>query len=303
MKNIGCLLLAGGVFLAMVLGAVGSSLAADWAEPATGIDFVRVEGGCFQMGQRASESEGLIREKGSSGAKVFFGDELPLHEVCVEEFYLSRTEITVGQFKSFIEASSYKTEAEEFGGCQEYEIPRYRWQDKARLNWRQPGFSQKDEEPVVCVSWNDAMAMVNWLSGRNSDRVFRLAAEAEWEYAARDRGGDQVFGGGDTLAEVGWSVMNSPRRTSLVAIKKAGSLGIFDLSGNVWEWVADTYQPAYASNGNPNEAGATTGPFKVVRGGGWNSYDWNCRVANRDRVSPSHRDTSLGLRLVMTVKK
>lgn len=280
----------------------GKAAAQAWTESQTGMEFVRVAGGCFQMGQVETEKADLYRLRLPFGANVSFGDETPRHEVCVDEFYMGKHEVTVGAFRVFIEETGYRTEAEKHGGCQEYQIPGYRWRYNEKLSWREPGFKQNDNEPVVCVSWDDSKAFADWLSGKDLGHRFRLATEAEWEFAARQRGNDSSYAAGSNeTGEVGWYVENSPRRTSPVGTRKGGEMGIHDLSGNVWEWVADFYsRDYYRQSPGKNPVGPEEGSFRVTRGGGWNSFPWNTRVANRERILPSHRDTNQGFRVVFT---
>jgi formylglycine-generating enzyme required for sulfatase activity len=286
------------LLLPSAAGAVGP-----WRESNAGLEFVGVAGGCYQMGQDGTEKDELNLLVGEEGAQLAFGDEMPAREVCVADFNLGRQEVTVAAFRKFIEATGYRTEAESGGGCQEYLLSRYRWEENPSRNWREPGFTQKDDEPVVCVSWHDAKAFADWLSKVNPGKSFRLATEAEWEYAARDRGKLKKFDANLKLDESGWFVKNSPRRTSPVGRKKAGDLGAFDLYGNVWEWVGDYYDlRSYATGTKDNPVGPSQGEFRALRGGGWNSFAWNCRAAKRDRAGASHRDTNLGFRLVYTGK-
>jgi len=295
-------LLVAALGLGLILPS-GVGAAEPWREVNTGLEFVAVAGGCYQMGQDATERDELTMLSGEESALLAFGDELPAREVCVQDFSLGRHEVTVAAFAKFVEATSYRTEAEISGGCQEYLIPSYRWNENPARNWREPGFTQKSDEPVVCISWNDARAFADWLSKVNPGKVFRLASEAEWEFAARDRGQIKKFDTNMKLDDLGWHALNSPRRTSPVGRKKAGALGAFDLYGNVWEWVGDYYGwRAYAAGTKDNPTGPTQGELRVVRGGGWNSFAWDCRAAKRDHAAASHRDTNLGFRLVYTGK-
>ncbi|MBU0480697.1 MAG: formylglycine-generating enzyme family protein [Proteobacteria bacterium] len=287
--------------LLFVIASVTTAIADGfWQDPATGMEFTRIQGGCFQMGQGESEKETLERLPSLFSSRANFGDELPRHEVCVGDYALSSHEVTVAEFRTFTEETAYRTDAEVDGGCMEYPIPGYRWKTADRT-WLDPGFRQKDNEPVVCVSYYDAVAFANWLSEKDGKRKFRLPTEAEWEYAVREGGGDKVYGAADELGETGWFVENSPRRTSPVATGKANALGISDLNGNVWEWVGDTYAgDYYRTSPRQNPTGAAAGPFKVVRGGSWNSFAWHCRAANREFLQPVHRDTATGFRLLFT---
>ena len=135
---------------------------------ASGPEMVKIRGERFLMGSPTDE-------KGRD-------EDERQHEVQVANFAIGKYEVTVGQFKNFVKAAKYKTEAEESGGC--YSWTGSEWKQDAGKNWRNPGFSQTDEHPVVCVSWNDAMAYVDWLS-KQTGKTYRLPTEAEWEYAAR----------------------------------------------------------------------------------------------------------------------
>ena len=134
------------------------------------MEMVWVAGGTFQMGDQFGD--------GSS-------DEKPVHTVTVSDFYIGATEVTVGQFREFVEATGYVTEAEKGDGA--YIWMGSSWDKKRDANWRNPYFQQTDRNPVVCVSWHDAVAYGNWLSQETGDH-YRLPAEAEWEYAARSGG-------------------------------------------------------------------------------------------------------------------
>lgn len=290
------------VGLALFL-STGARAGEVWREEGSGLEFVPVAGGCYQMGQDPAEKEELALLLGEEGAGLVFGDELPAREVCVADFSLGRQEVTVAAFAKFVAATGYRTEAESGGGCQEYLVPRYRWEANPARNWRAPGFAQKDTEPVVCVSWNDARVFADWLSRGNPGKVFRLASEAEWEFAARERGKLKRFDAAYKLEDSGWYVKNSPRRTSPGGQKRANDLGALDLHGNVWEWVGDYYDlRGYAAGTKDNPLGPKEGEFRVLRGGGWNSFAWNCRAAKRDRALAAHSDTNLGFRLVYTGK-
>lgn len=284
--------------LFLLLPVNGAMAADSWVDQKTGLEFVKIAGGCYAMGQGESEGEVLTRLKMPFSVELSFGDELPRQEVCVDGFHLGRHEVTVAAFRIFVAETGYVTEAEKQGGCQDYRNTGYQWKKNDRLNWRNPGFTQMENEPVVCVSWNDSEAFAAWMSRSGDGRRVRLATEAEWEFAAREGGqGGKYAATGNDLAAVAWFVGNSPRRTSKVGSRRAGELGIYDLSGNVWEWVADLYAPDYHHGGGKNPEGPDQGRFRVIRGGGWNSFPWNCRVANRDRALPTHRDTNQGFRV------
>lgn len=134
-----------------------------------------VKGGCFQMGNTFG---GLFSSEGEN-------DERPVHEVCLNDFYMGKYEVTVGEFREFVNASGYKTEAETSGGCY---VWIYKWELDSGKNWKSPGFSQTDKDPVVCINWNDANRYLDYWNRRLTGISLRLPTEAEWEYAARSGG-------------------------------------------------------------------------------------------------------------------
>jgi formylglycine-generating enzyme len=168
----------------------------------------------------------------------------------------------------------------------------------------------------VLVSWYDAVAYANWLSSRDgltpaytvtgtnviwnrSANGWRLPTEAEWEYAAR--GGrssrNTTYAGSDDFGSVAWYDRNSGSKTQPVAGKQANELGLYDLSGNVWEWCWDWYG-AYPNRAETNPGGPASGTHRVLRGGSWISYATSTRVAYRIRSDPGNRNFSLGFPLV-----
>ncbi|HOD54935.1 MAG TPA: bifunctional serine/threonine-protein kinase/formylglycine-generating enzyme family protein, partial [Candidatus Cloacimonadota bacterium] len=176
-----------------------------------------------------------------------------------------------------------------------------------------------DNHPVDSVSWFDAIRFCNLLSEKEGlDPVYlindfevncnwqadgyRLPTEAEWEFAAK--GGNQskgyFYSGSNKLDEVGWYDGNSGNQTHEVGTKKANELGIYDMSGNVWEWCWDWYD-RYSSSAETNPRGATSGSNRVNRGGSWDYGDGYCRVAYRDRINPGRSRYRLGFRLARSV--
>lgn len=191
------------------------------------------------------------------------------------------------------------------------------------------------DTPVIYVSWFDVIAYSNWLSARFDyekvydlgtipvdpndmyqdtsivwreatkweNKGFRLPTEAEWEYAARGgiRQDTFIFSGGNTLDSVGWHGSNSAEqhrtnRTNKVAAKAANSLGVFDMSGNVWEWCWDWYS-AYQQGTVNNPVGLENGEYRVLRGGSWYYFDYYCRVSFRYRLNPNNRFNNYGFRV------
>ncbi|MBU4260274.1 MAG: SUMF1/EgtB/PvdO family nonheme iron enzyme [Proteobacteria bacterium] len=281
----------------------------------TGMKFVWVEGGCFDMGQRKAEKEQLIQEVGEDTYKKYFAEEVPLHRVCVDGFYMGKYEVTVGQFRQFVNETGYETDAEGNAGgadgCYAFKDDKWGWQ--SGYSWRQVGFPQQEDYPVACVSWNDAQKFIAWLN-RKSGREFRLPTEAEWEYAARAGSrtirywGDAVDSNACDYANVAnpkyWSPSfpceDSYQFAAPVGKFKENNFGLYDMLGNVWEWCQDWYGEDYysISPGN-NPQGPSPGSSRVDRGGGWNDRAGGVRSAFRGRGSPGGRRGSLGFRLVL----
>ena len=162
-----------------------------------------------------------------------------------------------------------------------------------------PSYKKSEDRPVENVSWNDCQTFIqklNELTGKN----FRLPTEAEWEYAAR--GGNQSQGykyaGSNILDDVAWYYSNSGYTTQEVGTKLPNELGVYDMSGNVWEWCQDWYGD-YTSTAQTNPQGPSSGSDRVNRGGGWNGSARDCRVADRFVSSPGSRSGCLGLRLAL----
>ena len=163
-----------------------------------------------------------------------------------------------------------------------------------------PSMFKGNNRPVESVSWNDCQIFISKLN-EATGMHFRLPTEAEWEFAARgglsSRG--YQYSGHDNLARVAWFQDNSGNATHNVATKQPNELGIYDMSGNVWEWCSDWYG-LYGSSNQTNPNGPSKGAIRVVRGGGWfNNLIGGCRTAFRDSDCPGIRRSDLGLRLVV----
>ena len=246
------------------------------AEPTTGMKFVYVPGGCFQMGQTKADKAQLIKKVGKKNYKKYYQDELPRHEVCVKGFWMGKYEVTQAQ-----------------------------WQAVMGSN---PSNFQGVDRPVEMVSWNDAQEFLRKLNatiethGRASLQ-FRLPSEAEWEYAAR-AGTQTVYSFGDDSDQLGdyaWFNANSGNKTHPVGQKKPNAFGLYDMHGNVWEWQSDTYHENY--NGAPTDGSAWESlgdekAKKLLRGGSWSNVPNLVRSANRDRSEPGYQGSDFGLRVV-----
>ena len=188
-------------------------------------------------------------------------------------------------------------------------------------NWKNPYFTQSDDHPVTCVSWYDAVAYCNWksqtegltpcYSGSGSSTTcnffangYRLPTEAEWEYAAR--GGENsrgyTYSGSNSADEVAWYTNNSGNKTHQVGQKKVNEMGLYDMSGNVWEWCNDWYDPSYyGSSPGQNPRGPSSGSSRVVRGGSWFDKPYLLRCAYRYRLNPVNGYNLNGFRCVRTL--
>lgn len=240
-------------------------------------------------------------------------DEGPQHRVRISKaFALGVTEVTVTAFRGFVEGTGYRTSAEQGDGC--YAWTGSSWELDKKLHWRKPGFEQGGDHPVVCVSWRDATAYAKWLSGQTGED-YRLPTEAEWEYATRAGTNTRYYWGNeeepacrhanccDTNCEYPWksSCDDGYKNTAPVGRFQPNGFGLFDTSGNVWEWTADCWHGDYE---NAPEDGRAWGEEdggncarRVLRGGSWSSKPRRLRSADRSRGAPDDRNDRIGFRL------
>jgi formylglycine-generating enzyme required for sulfatase activity/tRNA A-37 threonylcarbamoyl transferase component Bud32 len=267
--------------------------AANYTEPLNGVplEMVFVQGGSFMMG--------ATPEQGDDAAD----DEKPAHKVSLDSFYIGKYPVTVGQFKQFIDETKYQTDADKGGGSFIYIDEN--WKEQEGVNWEfdAKGYVRTQHEyhyPVIHVSWNDAAAFSQWLS-KKTGKNFRLLSEAEWEYAAR--GGQKTkrfkFSGSNNLEEVAWYDDNSGSKPHPVGKKQPNELGLYDMSGNVWEWCEDDWHDNY--KGAPTDGSAwidsPRGSGRVFRGGSWLNGSGFCRVSFRYWYYPGGWSYDYGFRL------
>ncbi len=231
--------------------------------------------------------------------------EKPIHRVTLSRFMMAKYETTVAEFERFVEATGYQTEAEKGNGSKVYSNGK--WETKADAYWRcdTEGKVRPRSEynhPVIHVSWKDAVAYCEWLSQRTGQQ-YRLPTEAEWEYAAR--GGQQsrktIYAGSNNLNEVGWHTQR--RGTYAVGQKRANELGLYDLSGNVWEWCSDwSSEDFYTYSPERDPTGPSRGAYRTVRGGSWFHDAEDNRVSARMGIEPVTSISWLGFRVVLPEK-
>ena len=240
----------------------------------------------------------------------FFKDEHSQHRVRITKpFYLGTYHVTRGHFRQFVKDSGYKTDAEkgDHPGAFGWDPEKKEFGFNEKYSWRNAGFEQTDEHPVVNVSWNDAVAFCKWLS-KKEDKTYRLPSEAEWEYACRAGTTTRYYSGDDpeTLATVG-NVADAAAKaqfpdwkytikandgyvfTAPVGKFKPNAFGLFDMHGNAWQWCADWYGAKYyAKSPADDPTGPDTGDVRVLRGGSWNGRPSFTRSAERSWSNPDY---------------
>ena len=229
-------------------------------------------------------------------------DEHPQTRVTLSKAYwLGQYDVRVKDFRAFVEATGYRTEAEQGDGMVVHE--NNTWTQKAGASWRSPGLNQDDNHPVVGVSWNDAMAFCAWVNQTQHEAgtlpegyAYTLPTEAQWEYACR-AGTTGDYAG--SLDAMGWYNQNSGNTTHPVGQKQPNAWGLYDMHGNVWQWCLDWYGN-YPGGSMTDPTGPASGPYRVIRGGGWNNPADYCRSADRGAEAPGNRSSNLGFRLALS---
>ena len=221
-------------------------------------EMVAVKGGTFTMGATSEQGDDA------------WSEERPTHQVTLSDYMIGKTEVT-----------------------QEL------WQAVMGSN---PSYYKGNNLPVESVSWYDCQEFIKKLNSLTGLK-FRLPTEAEWEYAARGgnkRKGEKCckYSGSNNINDVAWYDDNSSSKVHAVATKAPNELGIYDMSGNVWEWCSDWYGD-YSSGSQTNPKGPSKGSDRVFRGGGWDDFAGGCRVSFRNGLTPGRRYADLGLRLAL----
>jgi len=197
-------------------------------------------------------------------------NERPVHQVTLGVFYIGRYQVTQAQWRHLVSEN--------------------------------PSRFHGSDLPVEQVTWDDACAFARQLTQAHSGRFrFDLPTEAQWEFAARSGGKPELYAGGDDIGKLAWYEDNSGSRTRPVGTKAPNGLGLFDMSGNVWEWCRDTFEAdAYARHATNNPIVEANGSDRVIRGGSWNLDAWSARCARRFSFRADLFGAGLGFRLAMT---
>ena len=224
-----------------------------------GIEWIFVKGGNFEMGDTFGEGE---------------EDEKPVRLVSVEDYYLSKSEITVAQYRTYCTATGHPMPA----------MPSWGWHD---------------EHPIVNVSYRDAVAFCKYSGSR-------LPSEAEWEYAARE-GGKRILWAGTSneseLSSYAWYDANSAKQAHPIARKRANAIGFYDMSGNVWEWCQEGYNAQSATEGSMSSLSDQSASLRyVLRGGSWKFEPVYARVSNRHWDAVDSRSSNYGFRIARSLK-
>lgn len=225
---------------------------------------ILAEGGTFMMGQ----ADPNVSCQGCTA------DEHPIHKVTVSSYYICK-----------------------------YEVTQKEWLEVMGTD---PNFEDECETcPIEGVSWKDVQIFLTKLNEKTG-KQYRLPTEAEWEYAARGGKKNQgtYYSGSNNASEVSWFSVKTEQKLHPVGQKKPNELGLYDMSGNVWEWCSDYYAADYyASSPLENPKGPQTGKDRILRGGSWYNQSFDCRVTARYRFYPTFRTNANGFRLAMSVKE
>jgi sulfatase modifying factor 1 len=288
-----------------------------------GAPMILIPGGTFRMGSPQEEVERMVKDCQARhfGGRVcweWFQDEAPRHRVSLDAFYLDTYEVTNRLFERFVRATAYQTTAEQAGKAKAW-LEGKGLQEIIGANWRRPEgsqtvfVSQRNEHPVVTVSWLDANAYCRW-AGK------RLPSEAEWEYAARAGTSTAYWWGNgspgsrlvanladESASHLVGSILagynDGYARTAPVGSFEPNPWGLFDMLGNVAEWTDDWYGDFYGASPEMNPKGPSSGHYKVIRGGAWANGLLRVRSAHRDWDTPNYRHDSIGFRCAQDVHR
>lgn len=244
-------------------------------------DMVLVSENSFEMGDSNGEA-----------------DEMPVKKVTVNDFYISKYEVTQKQWIAIMESNPGN-----FFECENCPVERVNWYDAilfcnvlSKLSGYTPFYKVNETQDKSNHNFYDH---IKWtVTIQENANGYRLPTEAEWEFAASNQSENQ-FAGSDDTGEVAWTLSDSNGSPHPVGQKKPNKLGLYDMSGNVWEWCYDWYSPGYyTTDENSNPKGPEEGQLRIIRGGGWMSHAIHSRVHNRDRDAADNKNNFTGFRIV-----
>lgn len=279
-----------------------------------GMKMVRIPAGAFFMGSSEADIAYAMTTL-AMGLPVSLENEYPAHKVRISRpFYLSSTEVTVGQFRQFVKETGYVTDAELSGGGQWFNEEEARFEILEDSSWKNPGWDVKDFEPVTMVSYNDALAFIDWLTAKEK-LPYTLPTEAQWEYAARGGipaaqfpWGDELPDGekanfADSSTEFAWRdrlVDDGHKYVAPVGSYEPNGYGLYDMAGNVLEWTRDYYgEDYYRNTPEIDPEGPGHGELRVTKGGEWTFGAVNLRCAFRGWSRPELSFFNTGFRVAI----
>lgn len=261
-----------------------------------GMDMVQIPAGAFVMGSSEADIAWAMSTL-AQGQAPSLENEFPFHKVRITRpFFIAATEVTVGQFQAFVDDTGYVTDAEDAGGGQVFNVREGRFETRSGSSWKNPGWTIAKDQPVTMVSHNDAQAFVEWLSAKEK-LPYKLPTEAQWEYACRGGipvaqfpWGDEPPDGdranyADRNTDFEWRDRNADdgyKYVAPVGSYEANGFGLYDMAGNVLEWVRDYYgEDYYRYSPEIDPEGPGHGEYRVTKGGEWTFGPLNLRCAFR----------------------
>jgi formylglycine-generating enzyme required for sulfatase activity len=279
-----------------------------------GMSMVRIPAGSFVMGSSENDIAWAMGTL-AQGLPVSLENEFPFHKVRITRpFFLAATQVTVGQFRKFVEDTGYVTDAEADKGGQVLNTEDGRFQKKDGTSWKNPGWQVTDDQPVTMVSWDDAQAFVEWLSAKEK-LPYKLPTEAQWEHACRGGSSMAHFPWGDSLPDgrranfadnssgLDWrdrNVDDGHKHIAPVASYDPNGYGLYDMAGNVLQWTRDFYGEdyyRYAPEIDPEGPGQ--GENRVSKGGDWSSPAVTLRCSFRGWAAPDLAFSNTGFRVAI----
>ena len=279
-----------------------------------GMKMVRIPAGGFVMGSSEADISWAMATL-AQGQPVNLENEFPFHKVRISRpFFMCATEVTVSWFRKFVEETGYITDAEDAKGGQIFDTQKGRFEPKPGSSWKNPGWTISDDQPVAMVSYNDAQAFCEWLTAKEK-LPYKLPTEAQWEYAARGGLPMAQFPWGDALpdgrranyadknTDFEWRDRNADdgyKYVAPVGNYQPNGYGLYDMAGNVLEWVRDYYgEDYYRFSPEVDPEGPGHGENRVMKGGEWTFGPVNLRCAFRGWARPDLAVDNGGFRVAI----